>query len=88
MIVSQDDGSGTFIASLSNGDPAAAISFTSLDFGSNSTIAVADFDPIEVAPRQLVNLADGQGIKVAGRLHEGRLPRPDGRLRQRRVAPA
>ena len=67
----QDDGSGTFIASLSNGDPAATISFTSLDFGSNSTIAVADFDPIAVAPRQLVNLADGQGIKVQGDFTKG-----------------
>ncbi len=71
VIVSQEDGSGTFITSLSNGDPAETISFTSLDFGSNSTIEVADFDPIEVEPRQLVNLADGQGIKVQGDFTKG-----------------
>jgi copper(I)-binding protein len=71
VIVAKEDGSGTFLASLSNADPTATISVTSLDFGSNSTIEVAPFDPIEVGPRQLVNLADGQGIKVQGDITKG-----------------
>jgi hypothetical protein len=71
VIASEEDGSGTFIASLANGDPTTAISLTALGFGSNSTIEVAPFDPIEVAPHQSVNLADGQGIKVQGDFTKG-----------------
>ena len=71
VIVSEDEGSGTFVASLVNGDPAATIHLTSLSFGSNSTIDVADFDPIEIKPRQAVNLADGLGIKVQGDFTKG-----------------
>ena len=66
VIVSQDVGSGTFLASLVNGSPTTTISFTTLDFGSNSTVEVAAFDPVEIKPHSLVNLADGQGIKVQG----------------------
>ena len=45
VIVSSEDGSGTFIASLSNNSPDEAISFDSLSFGSNSTIEVAAVRP-------------------------------------------
>ncbi len=71
VIVSQDEGSGTFLASFANGDPTTTIHLTSLDFGSNSTVEVADFDPVEIKPRQAVNLADGQGIKVQGEFAKG-----------------
>ena len=71
VIVSQDVGSGTFLASLANNDPINTIHMTALDFGSNSTIEVADFDPIEIKPHQAVNLADGQGIKVQGDFAKG-----------------
>ena len=71
VIVSGEDGSGTFVASLSNNDPAEPISLESLDFGSNSTTQVAGFSPIEVPPRGLVSLADGQGIKIAGEFSAG-----------------
>ena len=71
VIVSSEDGSGTFIASLSNNSPDKTISMDSLSFGTNSTIAVASFAPIEVAPHRLVNLADGQGIKVSGPFKAG-----------------
>jgi hypothetical protein len=72
VIVSSEDGSGTFIASLANNSPDEAISFESLGFGTNSTMQVASFSPIEVAPHGLVNLADEeQGIKVAGEFKTG-----------------
>jgi hypothetical protein len=71
VIVSQDEGSGTFLASLANNDPINTIHMTALDFGSNSTIEVADFDPVEIKPHQAVNLADGQGIKVQGDFAKG-----------------
>ena len=71
VIVSGEDGSGTFIASLSNNAPNETISFDALGFGSNSTIEVAPFDPVEVQPQSLVNLGDGQGIKVSGDIVKG-----------------
>ena len=71
LIVSGEDGSGTFIATLVNNDRSKAISFEKLDFGSNSTIEVAAFSPIEVPQHGLVNLADGQGIKVSGDFKAG-----------------
>jgi hypothetical protein len=70
VIVSSEEGSGTFIATLSN-NTGETISLTSLSFGSNSTIEVAGFDPIAVNPRGAVNLADGQGIKVSGDFTSG-----------------
>jgi hypothetical protein len=71
VIVASEDGSGTFIASLSNNAPDESISFDALSFGSNSTIEVAPFDPVEVPPMSLVNLGDGQGIKVSGDIVTG-----------------
>jgi hypothetical protein len=71
LIVSSEEGSGTFIASLSNNTPDQTISLTSLSFGSNSTSEVAGFEPIEVKPLAAVNLADGQGIKVSGAFASG-----------------
>src|SRR6187455_1745587 len=71
VIVAGEDGSGTFIASLSNNAPDESISFDALSFGSNSTIEVAPFDPVEVPPMTLVNLGEGQGIKVSGDIVQG-----------------
>jgi hypothetical protein len=71
VIVSGEEGSGTFIASLSNNDANNPISFEALDFGGNSTIEVAAFSPVEVPPLGLVNLSDGQGVKVAGDFEAG-----------------
>ena len=72
LIVSSEDGSGTFIATLANNSPDEAISFESLGFGASSTVEVASFSPVEVAPHGEVNLADGeQGIKVSGDLAAG-----------------
>ncbi len=66
VIVSSEEGSGTFVATLSNNLSDEAISLDSVSFGSNSTVEVAPFDPIEVPAHGLVNLANDQGIKVAG----------------------
>jgi hypothetical protein len=82
MIVSSEPGSGTFIASLANTDPTSTstpfgdlashtISLESLDFGANTTIESAAFDPIEIVGHGLVNLSDGQGIKVSGDFEAG-----------------
>ena len=71
VIVSSEDGEGTFIASLSNNAPHEAISLDTLSFGSNSTIEIAPFDPVEVPAMGLVNLGDGQGIKVSGDIVKG-----------------
>jgi hypothetical protein len=73
VIVAEDEagGSGTFIASLSNNSSTDTITFESLSFGSDSTVEVAAFTPIQVKPRQVVNLADGQGIKVSGPFKAG-----------------
>jgi hypothetical protein len=66
LIVSGEDGSGTFIATLSNNDRVQAASLESLSFGTNSTVQVAEFSPIEVPAHGVVNLANGEGIKVSG----------------------
>jgi hypothetical protein len=66
LIVSGSTGEGTFIATLANNDTTKSAHLTGLSFGSNATTQVAAFDPIEVKPGLSVNLADGQGIKVAG----------------------
>jgi hypothetical protein len=66
VIVSSTDGSGTFIATLSNNSSTETVSMESISFGSNSTTEVASFAPVEVKPMAVVNLADGQGIKVSG----------------------
>ncbi len=70
-IVSEADGSGTFVATLSNGDRTTAIALDSLSFGSDSTVAVAAFEPIQVPPALSVDLSDGQGIKVEGPITQG-----------------
>jgi hypothetical protein len=71
MIVSSEAGSGTFIASLANNDAIEPVSLESIDFGANSTVEVAAFDPVEVPPHGLVNLSEGQGIKVSGDFEAG-----------------
>jgi len=71
LIVSSEDGSGTFIATLSNNSPDEAISMDSLSSGTNATVDVASFAPIEVPAHGLVNLATEQGIKVSGEFKAG-----------------
>ena len=84
VIVSQEDGSGTFITSLSNGDPAdddllhlAGLRLQLHDRGGRLR-PDRGRAPAAGQPRRR------SGDQGRGRLHEGRLPGPDGRLRQRR----
>ena len=71
IIVSSEEGSGTFIATLANNLPDQTVSMTSLSFGENSTTQVAAFEPIEIRPQAAVNLANGEGIKVSGEFAAG-----------------
>ncbi|MBS2939478.1 hypothetical protein KDN32_17185 [Nocardioides sp. J2M5] len=58
VVVSAEEGSGTFIASLSNNDASDEQSFTGVSGGQDATVTAADFDPVAIAPGGLVNLAD------------------------------
>lgn len=72
-IVSVNGSTGRFIATLSNGDTTEAAALEEVaGAGDDGTLSVADFEPVEIAPRGLVNLAStqvsapGVGIPVAG----------------------
>ena len=58
VVVSAAEGSGTFVASLSNNDVDAEQSFTGVSGDEGADVTAADFDPISIAPGGLVNLAD------------------------------
>lgn len=66
VIVSAAEGSGTFVASLSNNDVDDEQTFTGVA-GEDSTIEPADFDPIAIAPGGLVNLSEPPaGVVLTG----------------------
>jgi hypothetical protein len=58
VIVSAAEGSGTFVASLSNNDEAEEQSLTGISGGEGTTLEAADFEPVAVPPNGLVNLAE------------------------------
>ncbi|MDR7255546.1 hypothetical protein J2X46_004556 [Nocardioides sp. BE266] len=58
VVVSAAEGSGTFVASLSNNEVDAEQSFTGVSGDEGADVTAADFDPIPIAPGGLVNLAD------------------------------
>lgn len=65
VVVSADEGSGTLITSLSNGDREEARTLTAVtgmtvETGGDtaSPVTFADFEPVEVPPAGLVNFAD------------------------------
>jgi hypothetical protein len=66
VVVSADDGSGTFIASFANNDSVETVSVESLEGVDQQELTADDFSPIEVPPGGLVNLADDEGIGVEG----------------------
>ncbi len=57
VIVSAEPGSGTFVASLTNGSETTAVSMTGLAATEGTDITVAEFEPVVVPERGLVNLA-------------------------------
>ena len=63
-VVSAEEGSGTVIASLSNNSTEDAQTFTTV---TGDGVTAAEFEPIEIGPDQLVNLAEpAAGITVTG----------------------
>jgi hypothetical protein len=71
VIVSKQDGSGTFIASLSNNDQEHEATVDSLAGAEGNTIQVGDFSAITIPPGGLVNLADKGGVPVSGDFKAG-----------------
>jgi hypothetical protein len=67
VVVSGQEGSGTFIASFANNDQSESATVESLSgAGDDSSLKVKNFQPIEIAPGQMVNLATDGGIVVRG----------------------
>ena len=59
VVVSGQEGSGTFVASLSNNllEPDDTKTLTAIT-GESDDVTVAEFEPVEIAPGGLVNLAE------------------------------
>jgi len=67
VVVSGEEGSGTFIATFVNNDVEEPATVESLEGQDTGTARVTDFSPVEIEPNGLVNLADGdQGFEVEG----------------------
>lgn len=58
VLVSAEEGSGTFVASLSNNDTENPATFTALSGDEGADVTAAEFEPVEIAPGALVNLAE------------------------------
>ena len=72
VVVAAEEGSGTFVASLSNNDPDNAATFTALSGTEEGGVTAAEFEPVEIGPGALVNLADpAAGIVVTGEFGPG-----------------
>jgi hypothetical protein len=71
VIVSAEEGSGTFIASFSNNDALEPASVDQLEGIDQAQLTASSFPPIEVPPGGLVNLADEGGIEVTGEFEAG-----------------
>lgn len=72
VVVSGQEGSGTFVATLVNNDPREDAALTGLAGGPDDiTVKAEEFEAIEVPARGLVNLADGQGVPVTGEFAAG-----------------
>lgn len=58
VVVSAQEGSGTFVASFSNNSGSEEQTFTGVSGSEGAAIEAADFEPVAIAPGGLVNLAD------------------------------
>lgn len=58
VVVSAAEGSGTFVASLSNNDPDHEQTLTAIAGDEGTAITASDFDPVTISAGGLVNLAD------------------------------
>ena len=50
VVVAAEEGSGTFVASLSNNDPDNAATFTALSGDEEASVTAAEFEPVEIGP--------------------------------------
>jgi hypothetical protein len=57
VVVSAAEGSGTFVASLSNNSSDSEATFTAVA-GQDATVTAAEFEPVTIPPGGLVNLAE------------------------------
>ena len=73
VVVSAQDGSGTFIATFSNNDHTKKASVDTITGGNGSSLQVANFKPISLDPGGLVNLATAGGVPVSGTFKAGDL---------------
>ena len=72
VVVSTEPGSGTFIASLSNNSTTEPASLTEITATEGGDLTAADFEPVEIAPGALVNLADPPaGLTLTGDFEAG-----------------
>ena len=72
VVVSGTEGSGTFVASLSNNDDSEEQSLTGISGGEGAAIEAAEFEPITVPADGLVNLAEPPaGIVLTGEFTAG-----------------
>jgi hypothetical protein len=72
VIVSAEEGSGRFIASLSNSNIEDPATFEGLESVEAGALTVKAFEPIEIAPGGLVNLAElDEPIDVTGEFSAG-----------------
>ena len=68
VIVSAEDGSGTFVAGLANGNNEEAATLAGLE---GETASADSFSPVEIPANGFVNLADEGGIEVSGEFELG-----------------
>ena len=71
VIVSADDGSGTFVASFANNSTEEPATVEALEGVDRAQLAAQNFSPVEVPPGGLVNLADEGGLEVNGEVAAG-----------------
>lgn len=66
LIVASAEGSGTFVATLSNNDRDAAVSLEGLEPSTAGTFESPEVTPQEIGPGAALNLATDGGIKLTG----------------------
>ncbi len=71
VIVSAEEGSGTFIASFANNSTEEPATVDALEGVDQSQLTASDFSPVEVPPGGLVNLAEEGGLEVEGAVAAG-----------------
>jgi hypothetical protein len=66
VIVSTEEGSGTFVATFANNNPTEGNTVEALEAAGDSDVTAEEFETIEVPAGGMVNLAEEGGIPVTG----------------------